>query len=236
MRREPPLLVLLPGLDGTGDLFRPLLDVLPQGIDCTVVSYPPDVPLSYDDLMPAVAGQLPRDRSLVLLAESFSGPVALKFAAAHPDRVRAIVLCASFLRSPVPAWARFLVGAWLFRLPPPTFGLRLLMVGWRTPRSLVNAVRAAIRRVAPDVLARRVRAVLTVDCTDTLVACPAPILYLRAAQDALVSKRSVHAIAAARPDVMVRTVQGPHLLLQASPAAAWREIAEFLSIANCTVD
>jgi pimeloyl-ACP methyl ester carboxylesterase len=223
------LLVLLPGLDGTGDLFRPLLDVLPPAIDYTVVSYPTDCPLSYDELMPMVAEQVPHDRPLVLLAESFSGPLALRYAAAHPDRVRALVLCASFMRSPVPAWTRFFVRSMLFRLPPPTFALRMLLVGWRTPASLVSGVRTAIRRVRPNVMAHRVREVLALDCSDALAACTAPILYLRATHDAIVKAKSLRTMAASKPDVTAKVVQGPHLLLQASPADAWTEIAEFLS-------
>jgi pimeloyl-ACP methyl ester carboxylesterase len=86
-----PSLILLPGLDGTGDLFRPLLDVLPPGIDFLVVAYPADRPLTCDELLPILAEQIPPDRPLVLVAESFSGPLALRFAAAHPDRVRAVV-------------------------------------------------------------------------------------------------------------------------------------------------
>ena len=39
---------------------------------------------------------------MVLIAESFSGPLAIRFAAANPDRVRALILCASFIRLPKP--------------------------------------------------------------------------------------------------------------------------------------
>ena len=41
-------LVLLPGLDGTGLLFRPLVAVLPA-FHTVVVSYPNDKALSLDD-------------------------------------------------------------------------------------------------------------------------------------------------------------------------------------------
>lgn len=222
-------LVLLPGLDGTGDLFRPLLNVLPTGIDGRVVSYPTDRVLTYDELLPVVLSQLPADGPVVLLGESFSGPLALRAAARRPDGVRAVVLCASFIRRPVPAWARYVAWPLMFRLPPPDVALRLLLVGWGSPAALVGAVRAAIRRVRPDVLAGRVRQVLDVDAADALAASPAPVLYLRAGRDALVGAASVRAIAAARPDVVVRTVPAPHLLLQAAPAAAWDAIRDFLA-------
>ncbi|NQZ10806.1 MAG: hypothetical protein HRT35_26940 [Algicola sp.] len=34
-----PLLVLIPGLDGTGALFQPLLDIMPVAIQTQVVTY-----------------------------------------------------------------------------------------------------------------------------------------------------------------------------------------------------
>lgn len=34
--------VLLPGLDGTGVLFKPLIDVLSSEINVQIISYPPD--------------------------------------------------------------------------------------------------------------------------------------------------------------------------------------------------
>ena len=82
-------------------------------------------------------------------------------------------------------------------------------------------------------IAGRVREVLAVDCSDALAGCAVPILYLRATRDAIVKVKSLRKILATKPNMIVRTVEGPHLLLQASPAAAWKEIAEFL-VAQCS--
>jgi hypothetical protein len=46
-----PQLVLLPGLDGTGELFGPFLKVIPQSWPRRVVSYPVDRVLSYWELV-----------------------------------------------------------------------------------------------------------------------------------------------------------------------------------------
>ena len=71
-------LVLLPGMDGTGDLFAPLLSALPPALRTIVVRYPCDRPLGY-------AGRTrgPKDQPFVLLGESFSGPIAAAIAAAR---------------------------------------------------------------------------------------------------------------------------------------------------------
>jgi hypothetical protein len=43
-------LVLLPGMDGTGQLFAPFLTALGHGVDVKVVRYPTKEPLSYAEL------------------------------------------------------------------------------------------------------------------------------------------------------------------------------------------
>src|SRR4051794_21410907 len=91
---------LLPGLDGTGRLFAPLLRVLPSDVQTTVVSYPPDECRSYRELCEHVAALLPTDEPYIILAESFSGPIAVRIAAASPQSLRAVVLCASFVYVP----------------------------------------------------------------------------------------------------------------------------------------
>jgi hypothetical protein len=72
-----PVLVLLPGLDGTGKLFAEFLRVLDLNISTLVVAYPKDVPMNYDELETLVTAALPTDRPFVLLGESFSGPAAV---------------------------------------------------------------------------------------------------------------------------------------------------------------
>ena len=75
---QRPRLVLLPGLDGTGLLFEPLLRALPKEIEATVIRYPGDQRLSYDELLEFLRDQLPRDTPFILLGESFSGPLAIR--------------------------------------------------------------------------------------------------------------------------------------------------------------
>jgi pimeloyl-[acyl-carrier protein] methyl ester esterase len=222
-----PAVILLPGLDGTGDLFAPLLAVLPRDVTAKVISYPPDQALSYEALLGVIEHQLPLNGEMILLAESFSGPLALRYAAMYPQRVRAVVLCASFIRSPLPRWLRGLVAPLLFRLPLPAFAVRLLLVGHEPPAALVQSVKETIAKVRPAVLAHRLKAVFDLDCTDALTRCPAPILYLRAIEDDLVPPSALRAIQAIRR-VEACSIRGPHLLLQAEPGACWREIEAFL--------
>lgn len=49
-RSELPMLVLLPGMDGTGQLFSPLVSALGPDVETIIVRYPCDIPLSYEEL------------------------------------------------------------------------------------------------------------------------------------------------------------------------------------------
>ncbi|MES2642998.1 MAG: alpha/beta hydrolase [Myxococcota bacterium] len=220
--------VLLPGLDGTGELFEPIREALAgAGHVATVIAYPRDEALDYASLVERVV--LP-DVPFVLVGESFSGPVALALAARRPPSLRAVVLVATFARPPLlgsPFLLPF-VGALLFRLALPPVLLRCLLVGFRAPASLVGRVAATVRSVPPGVLAHRVRAVLAVDAESAARACTVPVLYLRATHDRLVPGRCAAHLGALIPGMQVGEVAGPHLVLQANPEEAAREILRFV--------
>ena len=78
-------LVLLPGLDGTGNLFQPLLKELPEELEPIGVSYRVWEFLNYSALRDLVLQRVPAGRPFVLLGESFSGPVAVLAAATRPQ-------------------------------------------------------------------------------------------------------------------------------------------------------
>ncbi len=97
-------LILLPGMDGTGDLFDPLLKMIPPKYQVQAIAYPADELLSYEGLYDFVGDQLRNQGQIILVAESFSGPLALRIANSEPERIRAVILCASFVYPPVPRW------------------------------------------------------------------------------------------------------------------------------------
>jgi pimeloyl-ACP methyl ester carboxylesterase len=125
-------LLLLPGMDGTGRLFAPLQAALPPWLPAVTVSYPPDQPLGYDGLLPLVEAAAAGLGEFVVVGESFSGPLALMLATQRPPGLRGLVLCASFVRFPLPVpqqW-RGLVRPWMFRLQP-TWLVALVLLGRR---------------------------------------------------------------------------------------------------------
>ena len=68
----PCTAVLLPGLDGTGEQFGPLVDALRPDVPTVVVRYP-NAPLGYDALQQIAASALPRDGTYIVLGNHSRG-------------------------------------------------------------------------------------------------------------------------------------------------------------------
>ena len=81
-------LVLLPGLDGTGALFAPLLQVLPKDLLAMPAAYPESLE-RFDEYVEFVAAALRGTADVVLVAESFSGPIAVSILRKPPPKLRA---------------------------------------------------------------------------------------------------------------------------------------------------
>ena len=101
-------LILLSGLDGTGNLFAPFIEALPKSIETQVISYPKDERLGYQELIELVNRHLPKEEEYVLLAESFSGYIAYSVALQKPKNLKAVVFVATFLENPRPILSKFL--------------------------------------------------------------------------------------------------------------------------------
>jgi pimeloyl-ACP methyl ester carboxylesterase len=224
-------LVLLPGMDGTGELFSEFIARLPAGFDVVIVPFPTTRFLPYTELEHLVRGSCPQSEPFVLIAESFSTPLALQYAATNPTNLRGIVLCAGFATSPVRGWRRlliFLLASFMFHISLPSRTAKNWLVGADAPPRLLASLRAAVSSVKPDVLSARLRAVLACDVRKAAGQIQVPILYIRADQDRLVSFGSMEELRQVRPQMEVTVVEGPHLLLQREPQRTAEVVAKFV--------
>jgi pimeloyl-ACP methyl ester carboxylesterase len=226
-----PKAILLPGIDGSGRLFAPLLAARPRAFEAEPVSFPPDRPLGYDELATLVRARLPRAR-FVLLAESFSGPLAVRLAAERPRGLCALILAATFLHRPLDPLlhpVRGLVGARLFGLPMPAAVVRHFMAGPDAPDAIVAEVQRAVAAVRAEVLAHRSSEALRVDARGALAGVEVPILFLAPTRDRLIRRDAHEDVLALRPDAEVALVDAPHMILQRCPHASLAFIEEFLA-------
>jgi hypothetical protein len=197
--------VYLPGLDGTRPLREHLAD------RATIVSYPPDRVLAFDEYV-AIASEHVSDDSIVI-GESFSGPVAIRIASER--RVAGVVLVCSFVKAPFPR-----IFAYAPRVDPV---MAFWMVGMNGAAR--KALRDALDAVEPRVIRSRLRIALSVDERASLAKTSAPLLDLRATHDFLRHPR--RAIVNIRRDAATAEIDGPHGLLLARPDETWNVIARW---------
>ena len=118
-------IVFMPGLDGTGLSAEPLLQLIPSDTNVNVIRYPTDKQLSFPDILEYAAAQFPAGILPVVIAESFSGPVAIELIASGRVKAKCLILCATFARAPRPILfriSRFLGFPRLIRpVMPPNF-------------------------------------------------------------------------------------------------------------------
>jgi len=223
-----PRLVLLPGLDGTGFLLRSFREALDPTVSSVIVPYPRKRDLDYDRLEGIARSFLPRRNPFTLLAESFSGPIAISIAASRPTGLCGLILACSFARNPRRSLAPLQP---LIRCLPvlamPTGLLAWPSLGRFATPALRSGLADALSRVSPSVIRSRLRAVLRVDVSALLARVDVPVLYLRASEDRLVP-RSASDELSAMPRIRFAEVEGPHFLLQAKPSAAAAHVQAFL--------
>ncbi|MGB0124986.1 MAG: alpha/beta fold hydrolase, partial [Silvibacterium sp.] len=199
-------LVLLPGMYGTGELFADFIEALPIGFAAQAVGYPNDVSLSYRDLLHLVRSCVPISEPYVIVAESFSTPLAIQFAATNPPTLMGVVLCAGFATSPVRGFLRFLtpfLAPVLGRLPVSGLAGRIAVFGSTAPESLQDRLRGAMAAVTPRVLMDRVRTVVGCNALEEIREIQVPVLYMHARHDRVVNAVCLEEIRRVKPEIDV---------------------------------
>ncbi len=234
MTKHP--VIVLPGLDGTTGMLSSFRDSAPADCEVSLVDLPPDLS-TYDSLAKSLADSLTSlfsdSHPCTLVAESFSGPLAVMLAAQFPQSITRLVLAASFVSPPVPRLAKFVPWSLLFRIPMPAFAAHQWMlgrgaVGRGGDRTLVRQLQQTVRSVPSRLLAERVQEVIRVDVRTLLQELSCPVMYLRPLQDRLIPERCVREIRTSRPDAVLAELDGPHLVLETRPQEAWEKIREFV--------
>ena len=224
-------IVLMPGLDGTGKSFEPLLPLIAADAGVTVVRYPADRSLSFEQTVACAAGQIPRESSPVIIAESFSGPVAIRMIASGRVSPKALVLCATFVRSPHPVlWriVRFLRLPLAIRPDMPRSFFKFVI----GPDSLIETLKPLWKKVHAEVPARimdsRLALINTIDVTGDLQKLTLPCLFLQAANDRIIPSSRLEDITCRIPHMQVKSIDAPHFILQAAPDDCLQAVETFI--------
>jgi pimeloyl-ACP methyl ester carboxylesterase len=223
-------LLLLPGLDGTGLVFAPLLTQLPAEIETQLLHYPADRLMSFQEHVAFAKKQFPRKKPFVLLAESFSGPIGLQLLADPPDNLIGVIFVATFAHYPSPFLldaGRILPQGLLLKLFSSTLFSRFFCLGGASADA-VKLFRKALKSVKLNVLSHRLQILAELPPPpDTTFS--GPCLYIQASNDRLVPSRAVAPLQRHLPQLQVEKIHGPHIILLAQPERGARLISDFIA-------
>ena len=187
-----------------------------------VWTLPDSSTMNYIELAEYFSEEIQQLNSCHIIAESFSGPIGVLLAHRFPTIVNRLTLVASFATSPLPKLANMLPWRWIAGMPLPTWVATRVMVGDRP--DLVPTLRTAVQSSSATVLAHRLRLVQNTDVLKELSELKCHLTYMRPTNDRLIPGKCMKEIVSANPDAVIKTITGPHLILETQPVKSWELI------------
>ncbi|ESQ83679.1 hypothetical protein AEAC466_11775 [Asticcacaulis sp. AC466] len=187
-------------------------------LETRILSYPANEAMDYAKLCEYLLPDIPTDRNYILIAESFSGPLAILMAGmvSHPPDI--LILTATFAVTPWPRMA-LLLKRCLFltdSVKVPAWVVAITLLSQKT-KFMAKDILASLQAIDRDVLRTRLGAVLDCDVRPQLAALDMPIMYIRGRRDRLIPKRCVDDMTAVNRHITVVEVDAPHFVLQDDP-------------------
>jgi len=207
-------LVLLPGLDGTGKLFTPLVEALPNSINIQIITYPTDKKQSYHELIEYVKQKLPKE-DFILLAESFSGPIAYQIALSKPKQQKSLILVATFLENPRPLLLKLITRSRILALPIPNLLSRIFFLGFSVETKIIKLFNEAIKTISPSIIKYRLNEISKLKHDKQKIKLKTT--YIQASNDKIVPTKSLKDWQLVCNDIDIFIVEGNHLILQENP-------------------
>lgn len=95
---EGPIIIYIPGLDGTGQLFVRQIEQLKSHFTVLTFALRNEAPFTYSDLVADVISILNQEgiEKAIIVGESFGGTIALHFALHHQNRIDRLILVNTF--------------------------------------------------------------------------------------------------------------------------------------------
>ncbi len=235
-----PLIVILPGLEGRGEMSGPTAELAREEIDVLQISYPNDRTTSIEELGAYAEEQIPIDRPIILLGVSFSGPLTIQLLASKRRNYIAGIFCTTFARAPRPfllTLAKRLPIRPLFKLTSTIFQklgqsdrlLRTFFLEPDSPSIAVDTIRLVGEEVPPTIFAERVEQLASINNSDLLKTIDIPCCALRASRDRIIPKNASHPFTEHLTTFTLHNIKGPHALLLAKPEECWGVIRGFLA-------
>ena len=222
-------IVFLPGFDGDAALRADFMQALANRRPVVGVSYPNRLLGSIDGYREHAMGVVPVDWRPVLVAESFSGLVAARWAAID-ERVEALVLCGSFARNPVGVAAAF-GASWpsVVKLGPLFTAPIAHASGDPRRRKWAQGLTEALAGLRNDVVAERLRLIATEDAGPALRSLRIPVLLVQFDDDLVIGRPARDHLEAVCHNAHVLRLPGPHFAIETRPLECAQAIEDKLA-------
>ena len=226
--------VLVPGMNGTADLFYRQVPLLERTYRVATYSLRDDaesLDVLADDLANIVDVAAASERQAIIVGESFGGAVALTMALRHPDRIRALAILNSFSYFAPQARLRLAI-AGLRILPWGAMSLIRHLTAFRlhSPHTHRNEILQFIARTVHATRAGyigRLTLLKQFDVRHRLRDIQCPVLFLAADHDHLVpSIEQARYMAERVPGSVMRVLEGHGHICLIAPGVDLRTILD----------
>jgi len=224
--------ILLPGMDGTGILFGSLQKHLAKKVTTEIISYPTSKFLAYKQLIEYVTKKLPHGEKYLLVAESFSGPIAKELAFNNSTDLKGIVFLASFICCPrkLLKIIQHLPLQMLLRLPIPNKIIRLILLGKEASHESIDEFRQVLKLVSPSILTQRLKEIARHKCDMMESKSNCPCWYIQASNDKLIPSNAIKSIRLVFPKIEVVVIDGSHFIAQVEPKKCAKQIIKCINV------
>jgi pimeloyl-ACP methyl ester carboxylesterase len=209
-------LILIPGMDGTGLLFEPLIKLMNDDYDYEVIclnAFKNSSAAATLNIIEKAIG----DEEVIVIAESYSGHIAHQLSLNSNLDIKHIIYAASFLENPtILTYFRCFLPLWLIRsdlLPTKLIGR--LFFGKNKSPALVSLFLKALESVKDKELKSRLEDIRYLKLP--LKISDIPSTYVLANQDYLIRKKCVDAFELYCSKFEYKEAIGGHFIVQSNP-------------------
>ncbi len=211
---DTPLLVLMPGMDGSGLLYQPLSAKLKRlGLEHQIEPLNPhqDKWAYIDYLEQKYSSQT---QPLALVAESYAGHIATQIAIRGKLNIQKMVLMATFLQKPtrLTQLEKLLPTSLIQKPPLPNLLLGKALFGKNSNQELLDLFFQAMDEVTSNQLTQRIRDMRQLTAPNEQLSTPA--LYIQASDDWLVPARNYQPFKKVFSNLGFSQLNGSHLIAQ----------------------
>lgn len=229
MQRSSFSFIYLPGFHGTDSLYSELVRNLEgRSSDSHSITYPVTLSQDYETLYQWLVEELDLSHPRVIIAESFSSPLAIRLAAEFPHSVKALIIAGGFCSSPLPAILSALPFQPLMMLNPPKRFIRYFLLDDTSEKELIDKVAESTSALPSKTFAQRVRAILSLKAEPCETQVQAATLLIQASRDQVLDKNTQLIMQSHLPHARVHWIDSPHLIFQQYPVYCSELISSFL--------